>query len=102
MCVLLIYYSLILGPHYFFKEFGELCNANELITGLDECKSAVTELKYDEPNMKFDKSFSHSSAPKGCFQHKGTSKQDAYLNTHVSGNAHYGGTPKRPICRMCT
>ena len=106
MFVLLIFYSLISGPHYFVKERGKLCNHNELIANLDECKLAVSELKTTGTNITFYSTLSFPDYPKGCFliEDIGTSNTDdsAYWNTHVPkkymcDNAEF---ESRPICKI--
>ena len=98
MLVLLIFYSLISGPPYFLKELGELCNDNELITNLTECKSAVSELKNTGMEIRFESTTGISCYPKGCILFKGISNKltKAYWNTPVSGSAN---SEIRPICK---
>ena len=83
------------GPTYFLKEPRELCNDNELITNLKECKSAVRKLKnkLKNKNIKFESTFSKANYPKGCL----LVGVDAYWNRHVFGNAE---SYSRPICKI--
>ena len=97
MFILIIFYSLISG-FYFLKELNELCNANELMANIGQCKSAVRQLKNTGTTIHFQATGEYSRYPKGCFLYKGVANTAVvtYWNTHASGNSQPNS---RPICK---